>query len=284
MEIITQSKKVSVVICVKNSVKYIDACLNSVMDNDPFEIIVVDGNSTDGTLGVLGKYGSIKIISDQNKGLSSARKIGANVSVGDYILYVGPDNILPRDFISNLVLETQTKGLHASCVKTRVHKPITYWDAGQDFRWKCLAAEENQKDIVLGTPSLYKREIFKTENFSDANMGPNDDTDLCNRLLQRGYQLGQVDITVYEDGGVDLLSVWNRYKWYGTGDYHFYNLKKANWRWNRRIKSLTHPLRQFLRYTGKSFESWEIKYIPWLALVMVARYYGWFAMSWENKK
>lgn len=57
------------------------------------EIIVVDDGSTDNSLGIARRY-PVKIISQVNKGLSSARNTGIMNSHGEYILFLDADDIL----------------------------------------------------------------------------------------------------------------------------------------------------------------------------------------------
>ncbi|TFH46834.1 MAG: glycosyltransferase [ANME-2 cluster archaeon] len=52
----TNSLDVSVVVCTKNEESRIEDCLKSIVNNNPGEIIVVDGESTDTTIDIAKKY------------------------------------------------------------------------------------------------------------------------------------------------------------------------------------------------------------------------------------
>ena len=60
------SKLVTVIVCVRNGQKSIARCIESILNNDPHELIIVDGNSTDKTVEVCKKY-PVKIIFDQGE-------------------------------------------------------------------------------------------------------------------------------------------------------------------------------------------------------------------------
>ena len=74
--------KISVVVPVYNTSKYLRKCLDSLVNQTfkDIEIICVNDGSTDSSLSILqeykAKYNSIKIISQENQGLSSARNTG----------------------------------------------------------------------------------------------------------------------------------------------------------------------------------------------------------------
>lgn len=92
------NKKVSVIIPMYNSEKYIKDCLNSVINQtySNLEIIVIDDCSTDSSLELVRniKDSRIKIIKfDENKGVSNARNKGIELAEGDYICFIDSDDI-----------------------------------------------------------------------------------------------------------------------------------------------------------------------------------------------
>lgn len=87
--------KVSIVIPVFNQVKYVGQAIESVINQKgcDFECIVVDGGSTDGTVGVLKKYdGKIIWKSEKDNGLSNAVNKGLKQATGDIIAFIGSDD------------------------------------------------------------------------------------------------------------------------------------------------------------------------------------------------
>jgi glycosyltransferase involved in cell wall biosynthesis len=276
------SSDVSVIVCVRNGEKIIGDCLSSTLKNNPKEIILVDGCSTDNTVSIAKSFDKVKVVSDQGKGLAYARRIGIENAAGNFILFVGPDNIMDDNFIANFVMLKKQWGFHAASVQTIVFEPKTYWDRGLNFRWKCLMGKPGPLKVV-GTPSLYDASLFNEVKFSEKNMGPNDDTDVAEQLTGKGYKLGLIPLTVYDQNGWDAKTTWNRFKWYGTGDFYYYNKYKSTWHWKRKIYSMTHPLRQTWSYTLRALKLVKLSPIPWLVYTMIARYYGWISLSLKAK-
>lgn len=90
----------SIIIPVYNVEEYIYDCLYSVLniDNLNYEIILINDGSTDRSGDIIKefakKYHNIKIIEQENKGLSAARNKGIQNAIGEYILFVDSDDYL----------------------------------------------------------------------------------------------------------------------------------------------------------------------------------------------
>lgn len=101
---------VSIVIPVYNVEKYIDECLESIISQtyNNLEIIIVNDGSKDKSLSYIKKYKDkrIKLISQRNNGLSSARNTGTKHASGKYILYVDSDDFLTSPIAVERMVET----------------------------------------------------------------------------------------------------------------------------------------------------------------------------------
>ena len=90
--------KISCIIPVFNQAQYLNQAIDSVLDQKkkPHEIIVVDDGSQDNSLALARAYEDlgVKVISQVNKGLPSARNTGIMNATGDYILPLDSDDIL----------------------------------------------------------------------------------------------------------------------------------------------------------------------------------------------
>jgi glycosyltransferase involved in cell wall biosynthesis len=86
----------SVIIPCHNAEKFIEQCLNSVFNQtySPYEIIVIDDGSTDGSRLLLTSYGErINLISQENLGAGAARNAGMRISTGSYLAFLDADDI-----------------------------------------------------------------------------------------------------------------------------------------------------------------------------------------------
>lgn len=101
---------ISVIIPAYNSSTYIKDTLKSIINNDykNIEIIVVDDNSTDDTLTIVGdiaqKNDCIKIIKhSDNQGVSFSRLDGFNASKGKWVMFLDHDDVITPYAISSMV-------------------------------------------------------------------------------------------------------------------------------------------------------------------------------------
>lgn len=100
--------KVSVVVIAYNIEKYINRCLDSLINQTfkEIEIIVINDGSTDNTLNIINKYidkdNRVILHNQENKGAIEARKSGFNISKGEYILFVDGDDWLQENTIEIL--------------------------------------------------------------------------------------------------------------------------------------------------------------------------------------
>ncbi|MCI8392286.1 MAG: glycosyltransferase family 2 protein [Roseburia sp.] len=99
----------SVIIPVYNRKKYIRRCINSILKQSfqDFELILVDDGSVDGTAEICDEYGrknkKIRVVHQDNGGVSRARNTGLALAVGEFVLFVDSDDYLPLDYFAKLV-------------------------------------------------------------------------------------------------------------------------------------------------------------------------------------
>lgn len=105
---------ISIIIATFNAERYVQRCFESVANQDyqSLEIIVIDGGSTDGTVKIIKKYESkiknFQWISEKDRGIADAFNKGLRLATGDYIYFLGSDDILtgPR------VMSSLVKGIN----------------------------------------------------------------------------------------------------------------------------------------------------------------------------
>lgn len=106
--------KVSVVVPVYNSEKYIGKCLDSILNQtyNDFEILIINDGSKDNSQQVIDEYKTKfpdKIISihQKNKGVAITRNESIKKANGQYIMFVDNDDFLDRDYIETFVSEIE---------------------------------------------------------------------------------------------------------------------------------------------------------------------------------
>lgn len=97
--------KVSIIIPVYNTSKYLEECINSIYSQTfkNLEVIAINDGSTDDSLNILNrlkeKYSELIIINKKNTGVSDTRNIGIKMSSGDFIMFVDSDDYIEKDMI-----------------------------------------------------------------------------------------------------------------------------------------------------------------------------------------
>lgn len=99
------NKKVSIIIPIYNTEKYLNECIDSVLKQTykNLEILLINDGSTDNSLSICEKYSEsdkrIKVYNKKNGGLSDARNYGIEKAIGDYIFFLDSDDIIQIDTI-----------------------------------------------------------------------------------------------------------------------------------------------------------------------------------------
>lgn len=95
----------SVIVAVYNVKSYLAECINSICNQtySDMEIILIDDGSNDGSGDICDSYARkdsrIRVIHQENKGLSGARNAGLDIMHGEYITIVDSDDyVLPNAF------------------------------------------------------------------------------------------------------------------------------------------------------------------------------------------
>lgn len=98
--------KFSIIIPVYNVEFYLKECIDSVLlqDFQDYEIICVNDGSTDNSLEILKSFSDsrIKIINQENQGLSCARNSGLDIALGQYVWFIDSDDKIAENSLSEL--------------------------------------------------------------------------------------------------------------------------------------------------------------------------------------
>lgn len=178
--------KISIIIPSYNQQDYLPEAIESALVNHPYEVIVIDDGSTDGSLEIARSYASkIKVIAQVNKGLASARNTGIMNATGDYILPLDADDILLENCLKELDRNICESGADI---------------VAPSFKNFGL----NSAEIILGNPTLedfksanrigycaaIKREaLLEVGGYNPKMIWGAEDYDLWHDLLKRGKKL-----------------------------------------------------------------------------------------------
>ena len=246
--------KISIIIPVFNVEQYLEKCLNSAINQTlkNIEIITVNDGSTDNSLKILEKYSQkdnrLKIITQENQGLSGARNTGIKMAKGDYLLFLDSD-----DYID----ENMAQDMYERAIKERVDIVVC--------RYKQVDDDGNTLYKSSITDTFTKEQHFKrvlaAQSFSMA----------CDKVFKKSLFL---DNDILFPLGLYHEDVYTTYKLYFYAknicveEKYFYNWltrdgsisKSINEKHIRDFRKILIDTRQFL-IDKKCFSQYETQYI-----------------------
>jgi glycosyltransferase involved in cell wall biosynthesis len=91
--------RISVIIAVKNGERYVGEALRSILAQTltPYEIIVVDGQSTDRTVAIALSFANVRCVVQVTPGLAHARNAGLAAAEGEWIAFLDYDDLWDPD-------------------------------------------------------------------------------------------------------------------------------------------------------------------------------------------
>lgn len=245
---------VSVVVVAKNSEKTISECLDSLINQDfprnKYEVIVVDGASTDNTVAICQKY-PVRLVKLKESGISLQRNIGISVANGEYVAFTDSDCIADKEWLSklyryiesadnttvavggpNLVIETD-----APLSKVSGYAQETLMGSGrsaQSYRF-------SKPSFVNSIPNcniIYRKSIVASERY-DETLSVGDDCDLNFRLKKKGYKfLYAPDILVWHHRPNTMISFIKKMFSYGVALGRITRKHKSLVRWYAPLMAL----------------------------------------------
>lgn len=269
---------ISVNVCTFNEEKNIEECIVYIEKNNPTEIIIIDGGSTDKTIQIAEKLGA-KVIKSK-KGLASQRQAGIDASSEKYIALVDSDDRLDNNCLSVLLNELEENKFDVIQALNFAYKPYTYWE-------KAMASTlliENplpMSTIMVGRPALYLASSIKKVGFDSFFDGVGcEDTDLSRSFEKMGYKQGIGNGKCYrkhETTFKDNLKKWGKY---GKGDAHFvYKYPERKWSIIKHLL-INYPFVKSYRAALNG----KIKYIPFFVLVGLVRFVYFLPEYYSLKK
>lgn len=102
-------KKISVIVPIYNTEKYLDSCIQSVLNQtySTWELILIDDGSTDQSGAIADKYEQIekriRVVHKENAGVSNARNHGLDIAKGEYVTFLDADDELTPDCLEKML-------------------------------------------------------------------------------------------------------------------------------------------------------------------------------------
>jgi GT2 family glycosyltransferase len=216
--------RVSVVVCSYNGARTLRDTLEGLarLQYPNFEVIVVNDGSTDATPALAAEY-DVRLISTDNRGLSSARNTGWQAASGEIVAYIDDDAYPDPHWLHYIAYSFMTRdwvgvggpniappgdGAIAECVANAPGGPVH------------VLVSDREAEHIPGCNMAFRREaLAAVGGFDPRYRAAGDDVDLCWRLQQRGGRIG------FHAGAMDwhhrrnsLALYWRQQQGYGKAE------------------------------------------------------------------
>lgn len=194
----------SVIIPVYNVEKYLEDCLDSLINqnisDEEYEIICVNDGSTDRSGIILENYAkkhqNILVFNKSNGGVSSARNCGIDHAKGEYIWFVDAD-----DFISTNVLSGICNKLELESPDLLFVKPIAFDDSESAEKYKNKVVKEDETTKEYGDwlwTRIINRNIIKNSGvYFNTDISLAEDHMFCTMLNPYIKKIVSIDRVLY---------------------------------------------------------------------------------------
>ena len=167
------NKLVSIIVPVYKVEKYLNKCVDSILNQSyrNIEIILVDDGSPDNSGVICDEYASdpkVKVIHQENMGLSGARNTGIDNSKGDYLMFIDSDDYIDKDMVQYLVDKSEQKNAdivicdYYNVIDDEIKRnsyPATEFTVRNKSKYEYLFNEYTIV-TVIACNKLYRRHIF----------------------------------------------------------------------------------------------------------------------------
>lgn len=173
--------KISIVVPVYNTEKYLKRCIDSILgqSHSNIEVILVDDGSTDESGRICDEYAQkdirVQVIHQKNGGQSVARNVGLKYISGDYIGFVDSDDWIHKNMYSYLltILKNTNSDVadieHISCRNERIKlRPVK--EKVKVFHGKNILKEYLRKNEYAVWRKLYKRRLWDHVEFDEGKI------------------------------------------------------------------------------------------------------------------
>jgi glycosyltransferase involved in cell wall biosynthesis len=193
----TRADGVSVVVPVLNGRRWLRPVIAGVLaqqDGRPFEIIVVDDGSSDGSLRLLSEWqasGIITLLRGGGHGAAAAINAGIREARHPLIAQVDQDVVLRPGWLSTLAAALDDPGVAAAQGHYVTATDAGFWarSMGRDLEHRYAGITRRHVDHVCTGNTVYRASALHQAGFLDETMGYGYDNDLSYRLARHGFKL-----------------------------------------------------------------------------------------------
>lgn len=245
---------VSLVVPIRNEAEHIGACLRSVQaqtyPRDLIECIVVDGESSDDTVGIVERLMAeddrIHLLVNRRRGMTPGLNMGIQAATGTFVGVVSGHAILPSDYVARSVdaigrtgawsvggrIVRMAKAPMQRAIAIATASRIGVGDSAHNY-----ALEAGWVETVF--PGFWRRELFDRIGLFDPAMTANEDNELSLRIRKAGGRIWfDPEIRVDYVPRATLGELLRQYRSYGTGKMRVLRKHGGGLRWRHFVPAV----------------------------------------------
>jgi GT2 family glycosyltransferase len=227
---------ISVVVAVRNEIKHIEKCITSLFTQGykgKYEVIIVDGISTDNTYELLTKLQKkypFKLFRNPKINAAAGRNIGINNATGDHIAFIDGDAIAASDWLTQITkafkksnatgvggpdLLPKDANKTAHIIGAIMTSPLAQGGRLNPSTQHTLMEEERYVEHIPTCNVCYKKEPIEKIGMFDETFAKGQDLELSYRIIQAGYKLyysPKIKVTHYRKQNISDFAR-QIYKW-----------------------------------------------------------------------
>lgn len=207
----TEQPRISVIVPVYNVWRYVGQCMHTLVNQtvgQPYEVVVVNDGSTDHSRGILRwfeeRYPFVRVIDQENAGVSAARTAGLRAARGEYVCFVDSDDYVSENYLERLLLACTENGADISCCSYYCH--LVGNDILFEYFFHCQGVYDTAGALNMLLRDTYIQsylwgKMFKKELFSRARVQfPKmcfEDLAMLNQVFAQARCVAVLDASLY---------------------------------------------------------------------------------------
>lgn len=257
----------SIIIPTYNQKSYLKSCIDSIVDHTdlPYEIIVVDNGSTDGTGAYLQEIGTqvrCRML-DRNRGFAGAVNAGLMMAKGTTLVLLNNDTLVTENWLDNMLAclhSDERIGMVGPVTNyiggdQRIEVPYTEIADMHEFARLYNVSNPSKwvkTDRLIGFCLLFRRELLERTGYLDEGyeVGNYEDDDFNIRVRLQGYSLVMAqDAFIHHFGSVSIKALGERLEEVNRHNMQYYMDKWSN------PHELVHRVSEWRVHSGPSDDS-----------------------------
>lgn len=175
--------KISVIVPIYKVEQYLAECVDSILAQTfrDFELILVDDGSPDNCGAMCDAYAQkdprVRVIHQENQGLSGARNTGIKAASGEYITFIDSDDLVKKDYLEKLLHAIKVEAADISVCKPQEFEDgkdsVCLETASAEAQYKCFSNTDACVEVYAGSQwmpinacgKLYRTDLIQDMEF-----------------------------------------------------------------------------------------------------------------------